>query len=175
MIVTKKYFWLKLKADFFTSRAMKKLRKIAGGDTYTIIYLKMQLLSLKDEGILYYEGVEPTFYEEMALALDEDVENVQATILFLENAGLMQKKSDTEYILTEVPYLIGSEGDSAVRMRRHRERKASLSDGSVTNCDMRVTTSDTEKRREEIYLESETEKNERRGEERSRSFYVTCG
>ena len=70
--MAKKYYWLKLKADFFTSRAMKKIRKIAGGDTYTIIYLKLQLLSLKDEGLLYYEGVEPTFYEEMALALDED-------------------------------------------------------------------------------------------------------
>ena len=76
----KKYYWLKLKTDFFTSRAMKKLRKIAGGDTYTVIYLKLQLLSLKDEGLLYYEGVEPTFYEEMALALDEDEENVKNTI-----------------------------------------------------------------------------------------------
>ena len=37
---TKKYYWLKLKDDFFNSREIKKLRRIAGGDTYTIIYLK---------------------------------------------------------------------------------------------------------------------------------------
>lgn len=86
----KKYYWLKLKSDFFTSRAMKKLRKIAGGDTYTVIYLKLQLLSLKDEGLLYYEGVEPTFYEEMALALDEDTENIKNTIETLIDIGLAQ-------------------------------------------------------------------------------------
>lgn len=92
--MAKKYFWLKLKADFFTSRAMKKLRRIAGGDTYTIIYLKLQLLSLKDEGVLYYEGVEPTFYEEMALALDEDADNVKNTIESLIDMGLAQFLDD---------------------------------------------------------------------------------
>ena len=47
MTDNRKYYWLKLKDDFFKSRVIKKLRKIAGGDTYTIIYLKMQLLSIK--------------------------------------------------------------------------------------------------------------------------------
>lgn len=122
--MAKKYYWLKLKSDFFTSRAMKKLRKIAGGDTYTVIYLKLQLLSLKDEGLLYYEGVEPTFYEEMALALDEDTDNVRATLIFLENMGLIEQKSNTEFMLTEVPYLIGGESESAERVRKYRERKA---------------------------------------------------
>ena len=40
----KKYYWLKLKEGFFEQKIIKKLRKIAGGDTYVIIYLKMQLL-----------------------------------------------------------------------------------------------------------------------------------
>lgn len=93
--MAKKYYWLKLKADFFTNRAMKKLRRIAGGDTYTIIYLKLQLLSLKDEGLLFYEGVEPTFYEEMALALDEDAENVRATIEVLQEIGLATFLNDS--------------------------------------------------------------------------------
>ena len=140
----KKYYWLKLKSDFFTSRAMKKLRRIAGGDTYTIIYLKLQLLSLKDEGKLFFEGVEPTFYEEMALALDEDAENVRVTLVFLESMGLIEKTNDQEYMLSEVPYLIGGEGESAERMRRHRGKRASLCDGNVTECDGIVTKSDTE-------------------------------
>lgn len=131
--MAKKYYWLKLKADFFTNKAIKKLRKIAGGDTYTIIYLKLQLLSLIDEGALYYEGVEPTFYEEMALALDEDADNVRATLLYLENMGLISQKSDHEYILTEVPYLIGSETDKAELMRRKRAREKALLGNNVTN------------------------------------------
>ena len=131
--MAKKYYWLKLKADFFTSRAMKKLRRIAGGDTYTIIYLKLQLLSLKDEGLLFYEGVEPTFYEEMALALDEDAENVRATLIFLESMGLITQNNEHEYILSEVPYLIGGESESAERVRRYRSKQALLCNGGVTN------------------------------------------
>ena len=50
--MAKRYFWLKLKEDFFRQKEIKKLRKIAGGDTFTIIYLKLQLLSLQDNGKL---------------------------------------------------------------------------------------------------------------------------
>ena len=159
----KKYFWLKLKADFFKSRAMKKLRRIAGGDTYTIIYLKLQLLSLKDEGLLFYEGVEPTFYEEMALALDEDAENVKVTLIFLENMGLIEKKNEHEYILTEVPYLIGSETDKAELMRKKRAKEKALTGNNVTNVLPPVTDCYTEREKErekEKEKEIETEKSE---------------
>ena len=43
----KKYYWLKMTDQFFEDKAIKKLRKIAGGDTYTIIYLKMLLTAIK--------------------------------------------------------------------------------------------------------------------------------
>lgn len=160
--MAKKYYWLKLKADFFTSRAMKKLRRIAGGDTYTIIYLKLQLLSLKDEGLLYYEGVEPTFYEEMALALDEDAENVKATLIFLESMGLISQNNDHEYILNEVPYLIGSETDKAELMRKKRAQEKALSGNNVTAELPPVTKRYTEKEKEkEKEIEIEIEKRER--------------
>ena len=136
---------------------MKKLRRIAGGDTYTIIYLKLQLLSLKDEGLLFYEGVEPTFYEEMALALDEDAENVKITLIFLENMGLLKQNNEHEYILTDVPYLIGGESESAERVRRHRQRKA-------LQCNTPVTIGNTEIEKEiekEIEIEIEGEKSKR--------------
>ena len=163
--MAKKYYWLKLKADFFTSRAMKKLRRIAGGDTYTIIYLKLQLLSLKDEGLLFYEGVEPTFYEEMALALDEDAENVRATLIFLESMGLISQltpDNDHDYILTEVPYLIGGESESAERVRRHRGKKALQCNAEVTEGNKLVTESNTE-------IEIEKEKELDKDKEKSKS------
>ena len=161
--MAKKYYWLKLKADFFTSRAMKKLRRIAGGDTYTIIYLKLQLLSLKDEGLLFYEGVEPTFYEEMALALDEDAENVRATLIFLESMGLITQNNEHEYILTEVPYLIGGESESAERVRRYRSKQALLCNGSVTESNTEIEKDididkDIEKEKEKSKSESKAKR-----------------
>ena len=79
-MIAKKYYWLKLKDDFFRQKEIKKLRKIAGGDTYTIIYLKMQLLSIKNEGLLYYEGTEDNLAEQIALEIDEDIDNVEVTL-----------------------------------------------------------------------------------------------
>ena len=176
--MAKKYFWLKLKRDFFSSLAMKKLRRIAGGDTYTIIYLKLQLLSLKDEGYIFYEGVESTLYEEMALALDEDAENVKATLLFLEAMGLIERKSDHEFLLTEVPFLIGSETDKAELMRRKRAQ-ARLENGNNVTAELPdVTLCYTEKEKEieiEIEIDKEKEKREKTDYEQiARMYNDTC-
>lgn len=88
--VPQRYYWLKLQNNFFSDKRMKKLRKIAGGDTYTVIYLKMMLRSLENEGILEFEGVEESFADELALDLDEDSDNVKVTISFLLSAGLIK-------------------------------------------------------------------------------------
>ena len=140
----KKFFWLKLKENFFSDKAIKKLRKMAGGDTYTIIYLKMLLLGLRNNGKIYYDGVEDTFHEEIALELDEEPDNVQICMLFLEKNGLLEKVSEYEAFLTETPSMTISESASAARMRRLRTRKASQCDAPVTpelrQCDKSVTT-----------------------------------
>lgn len=123
-VSSKRYYWLKLQDDFFKSKRIKKLRKIAGGDTYTIIYLKMQLLAMKSGGVLEYTGLESTFAEELALDLDEEAENVGVTVNFLLSCGLLETNDNKEYF---VPYSVlntGSEGASAKRVREHRERKA---------------------------------------------------
>lgn len=118
----KRYYWLKLKEDYFNSPKIKKLRKIAGGDTYTIIYLKMQLLSIKNKGIIEFEKIEPTFEEELALKLDEDVENVSITLHYLQSQGLVDVNND-EFLLLDASNNIGSESDSAERVRLFRERE----------------------------------------------------
>jgi len=165
----KKYYWLKLKEDFFRDKRIKKLRKIAGGDTYTIIYLKMQLLSLKDEGILYYEGVEDDFYEEIALEIDEETENVKITIMFLTANGLLEEVEKDKYVLLETMKSIGSESSSAARVRKHREKSKTLQcNTSVTGGNSPVTIGNTEIEIEkELELDIESEK-EREKEKENR-------
>lgn len=140
----KKYFWFKLKEDFFRNKKIKKLRRIAGGDTYTIIYLKMQLLSLKDGGNLYFEDVEETFAEEIALEIDEDVDNVKVTLMFLLKNGLIEQISEDEYSLIETKECIGSETASTIRSRKSRalkqenEQKALQCNTDATNCNTEI-------------------------------------
>lgn len=132
----KRYYWLKLKEDYFSSPKIKKLRKIAGGDTFTIIYLKLQLLSVKTEGYIEYEGIEPTFEEEIALKLDEDIDNVAVTLGYLRSMALLEESQETnKFFLIEASNQIGSEGQSAERKRRFDEKKkqALLGNDAVTD------------------------------------------
>lgn len=116
-------FWLKLPKDFFRQKEIKKLRTIAGGDTYTIIYQKLLLLSLETNGRLYYENLEDTFAEELALIIDEDPLNVDVTLKYLLSTGLMEECSTNETFLTRIPEMTGKETDKAAIMRRKRERE----------------------------------------------------
>lgn len=147
--MAKKYYWLKLRNDWFGDKRIKKLRSIAGGDTYTIIYLKMQLLSLKNEGKLFFEGVEDDFVSELALDLDEEVENVKITVNFLMKNGMLELNNTDEYLLTEVPETIGSETAGAERVRKFRNNKKAL------QCNTNVTECNTEVDKE---IESELDK-----------------
>ena len=122
----KRYFWLKLYDDFFTSKRIKKLRSIAGGDTYTIIYLKMQLKALKTDGYLYFDGVMSDFAEELALDIDESVEDVKVTINYLMSVGLLETNDGEEYKLPFLDNCIGSENASAQRVREHRAKQKAL-------------------------------------------------
>lgn len=122
----KRYYWLKLKNDFFGDKRMKKLRRIAGGDTFTIIYLKMMLASLATEGVLEYEGIEPSFAKELALELDEDPDNVEVTLTFLRQTGLMIDLGEGRFELPEAKDAVGSETASTQRVRAFRARQKAL-------------------------------------------------
>ena len=154
MADTKKYYWLKLKDDFFRDKRIKKLRRIAGGDTYTVIYLKMQLLSIKNNGVLVYEGIEENFAEELALELDEEIENVKVTLAFLQGNGMIEETKPDHFLMTETIKCIGSESASAERVRKHRERKAQ----KMLQCNNEVTNSNTEIEKEkDIEIDKEIE------------------
>jgi predicted phage replisome organizer len=146
-VKNKRYYWIQLTQDFFKSKEMKLLRKIAGGDTHTIIYLKMMLISLEDGGCIYYDGLADNLAEEIALMIDENVEDIKITLLFLESKGLLTRKSDRDYFLEQVPEMVGSETASTRRSRKHRELMA-------LHCNTIATTRNGET---EIETEIETE------------------
>ena len=155
-----RYYWLKLHDDFFDSKRIKKLRRMAGGDTYTIIYLKMQLLAMKRDGVLTFTHLEDNFPEELALDLDESPDDVRVTLAYLLSCGLAETSDEINFFLPYAIENVGSEGSSAQRMREHRARKLSQSDNNVrTLCEHR----DVEKEKE-IEKDIEIEKREKKRE-----------
>lgn len=149
MSENKKYYWLKLPKDFFEDRAIKKLRSIAGGDTYTIIYLKMLLRTLEDGGKFIYEGIEDSIVEEISLDIDEKEEDVSVAVNYLIKKGLMIC-TDNEAELTRMHEMIGSETDKAKLMRKKREQSNNVTQNgnNVTHLLPDVTNCYTEKEKE---------------------------
>lgn len=119
MAESKRYYWMKLKEDIFTSKRMKKLRKL--GADYVIIYLKMQLKAIRTDGILEITGIENSVADEIALEIDEDTDKVQVTLSFLQACGLIEVK-DGDLFLPYAKENTGSESSSAIRGREFRAR-----------------------------------------------------
>lgn len=139
MTESKRYYWLKLKDDFFDEKYIKALRRLPQGDSLVIVYLKMQLKSLKTEGIIKYEGILPDCIEELAMALDEDENIVKLSVEALIRFGAVERWENDTLYMTALQNLIGSETQGAERVRRHRalkaqEKKALQCNGGVTEC-----------------------------------------
>lgn len=122
----KRYFWLKLKEDFFQSKRIKKLRNMAGGDTYLIIYLKLQLKAMKTDGIITFDHLEQDIATELALDLDETPDNVAATMLYLLHCGLAESSDNEAFFFPYAVENVGSENSSAQRVREYRDRQKAL-------------------------------------------------
>jgi predicted phage replisome organizer len=150
----KKYYWLKLKNNFFSQREIKKLRNIAGGDTYVIIYLKLQLHSLENVGKILYAETEESIVEQLSYDLDEDQQNIQVTIKFLVSHRLIEMVNNQDISMIETKELIGSESESASRVRRHREKNKSLHCNDDVTIGNKLVTTETE---QDIHIEKETE------------------
>lgn len=107
---TKIYFWIKLDENFFKNLAIKNLRKtVTGGDTLVIIYQQMLLSSLPNNGVIYYEGTLQDIAQEIALNLDEKLDDVRLAIDYFQKAGLLQIGDDGSAEMLQVPMLIGQE------------------------------------------------------------------
>lgn len=126
---------MQLKEDFFKTKEMKLMRKLPGGEEITIIYLKIMLVSLADEGKIYFEGLAEDLAEELSLLIDEDAEAVRMALIFLEQKKLLTTSDNYQYNLEQVPEMIGSETASARRVRKHRDSQKVLHcNTEVTNC-----------------------------------------
>ena len=162
----RRYYWLQLKDDFFNSKEMKLMRKLPGGEEITIIYLKMMLVSLSEQGKLYFEGLAEDLAEELSLIIDEDPEAIRLTLMFLTKKKLLTTSDNYQFNLEQVPEMIGSETASARRVRKHRENQKALQcNPDVTKCngDIDIDIDKGQKPQSDVYEEIIKYLNEKTG------------
>ena len=141
----KRFYWLKLKEDFFEDDTMKWLEEQENGKDYIIFYLKLSLKSLKDNGgLIRYVGEKLIPYDTKALARLTNTNHDTVSLamkLFIE-IGLVQQMDSGEIYMNQIHEMIGSETDKAALMRKKRAREKELGDSNnVTSKLLNVTQS----------------------------------
>lgn len=138
----KKFYWLKLKRDFFKRHDIRIIEEMPNGKDYVLFYLKLLLESIDHEGSLRFSDTIPYNEQMLAVITNTNVDIVRNAMQLFIELHLIEIFDDQTIYMGEVEKMIGSESESAGRMRKLREKQqASLCDGDVRKCD-------TEKERE---------------------------
>lgn len=117
----KKYYWLKLQKAFFSDKKVKKMRQIAGGEIYTIIYLKLLLESLENNGLIEFENICDSPAEELSLMIDETEDNIKACLVILEKLKLCEY-NDNFISFNDIQDMIGNVTTAGIRKSEQRKR-----------------------------------------------------
>lgn len=119
----KKYYWLKLKEDFFERDEIKIIESQKNGKDYINFYLKLLLKSLKTEGTLRFKDTIPYNLEMLSTITNCNIDTVNTAINTFISLGLMEKWEDGTYFMMEVQNMVGSETTWAEKKRDYRVKK----------------------------------------------------
>lgn len=171
----KKYYWLKLKKDFFKRHDIRIVEEMPNGKDYILFYMKLLLESIDHEGELRFSDTIPYNESMLATITNTNIDIVRSAMQVFTELKMIEILDDGTVFMTEVLKMIGSasNSDTANRQRRFREKKrqelCANNTDSVTKCNAGVTlgvTKDNESKskRESKRIELEGELEEKKEE-----------
>lgn len=122
MADNKKYYYLKLKENFFDSDEMILLESMPDGYRYSNILLKMYLRSLKDEGRLMLSGKIPYSPEMLATVVRQPVGVVKEALKLFQELGLVSVLDTGAIYMMDIQNFIGKSSTEADRIRAYRAK-----------------------------------------------------
>ena len=132
----KRYYWIKLKRDFFRRHDVQILGRMNNGHEFQLFYLKLLCESVDHEGRLRFSDDLP-YTPSMLAALCEVSEGLAIEALeALEKLNLIEKLEDGTYYLPKVAGIVGSESHGAVQKRNQKELPKLAEGSKRLNADM---------------------------------------
>ena len=126
MAINKRYYWLKLREDFFQDEAISWLEEQENGKLYSLFYLKLCLKSINNNGVLVRQVGDmliPYDAKKLGEITNTPKDTVIVALELLKRIGLVKILDNGELYLNQVQYMIGSETESTRRSRKSREKK----------------------------------------------------
>lgn len=159
----KKFYWLKLKRDFFKRHDIRIVEDMPNGKDYILFYLKLLVESVDHNGELRFSETIPYNEQMLSTITNTNLDIVRAAMKIFTSLDMIEVIDDGTIYLTQVMSMIGSaaDNDNANRQRRFRERqKQALLGDAVTKCNADVTedvTDDNESKSKRKSIEKELE------------------
>ena len=128
----KKYYWLKLKRDFFKRHDIHILNGMEYGREIVLFYIKLMLESIDHEGELRFSEKLPYSNSMLANLTDTPEQIVETSMEILQDFKLIEIDENGTIILPKVINMIdsASDTDEARRSKRYREKKKAERDGT---------------------------------------------
>ncbi len=118
----KKYYYLKLKENFFESDSMVLLENMKDGYLYSNILLKLYLRSLKDGGRLMLNGAIPYNSQMLASVTRHQVGTLEKALDIFKDLGLIEILDSGAIYMMDIQNFIGKSSTEADRQREYYNR-----------------------------------------------------
>lgn len=118
----KKYYYLKLKENFFESDSMILLESVKDGYLYSNILMKLYLRSLKDNGRLMLNGTIPYNSQMLASVTRHQVGTLEKALDIFKELGLIEILDSGAIYMMDIQNFIGRSSTEADRQRKYYNR-----------------------------------------------------
>lgn len=125
-----KYYWLKLKRDFFKRHDIRIIEEMPNGKDYILFYLKLLLESIDHEGSLRFSDTIPYNEQMLSVVTNTNIDIVRSAMKLFIELNMMSICDDKTIYMNEVEKLIGSETKWAEKKRLQRAKEDNVLDVS---------------------------------------------
>lgn len=122
----KRYYWLKLKRDFFKRHDIKIVESLPNGKEYILFYLKLLCESVDHDGNLRFSDKIPYSEEMLATITNTNVDIVRSAVKLFSQLDMIDIMDDGTYFMNQVEDMIGSETYWAEKKRVQRQQENTL-------------------------------------------------
>lgn len=122
MADNQKYYYMRLKQDFFETEEMIILESMQDGYLYSNILLKLYLRSLKRDGKLMFNDTIPYSAEVLATVTRHSVGTIEKAMDVFQKLGLVEVMDDGAIYMLQIQNFIGKSSTEAERKKRYRDK-----------------------------------------------------
>lgn len=122
MADNQKYYYMRLKEDFFNSNEIVLLEAMPDGYLYSNILLKLYLKSLKDNGKLMFNERIPYNAQMIAAITGHQIGTVEKALKFFLDMGLIEILDSGAIYMLDIQQYIGKSSTESDRKREYRRR-----------------------------------------------------